>query len=274
MILILTPTICLNLFSLSDAPALTNEQDSTVVSNSVETTEGRNNAPDSNNKDWDDETASTAVSAVRSAPADSSAAVLDMKTHGSNAEAENIAEKLRVEATKKQLAAAREGMEREALKLKEEREKEKGGKRTAPTVGTGRPMFSHLRGAGAGGLSRTRLGATSKLDTQDQELFPDLASASKILEKKEKDNKPVFKVAKKTPVGGGASWASKMKATPPTPTEAIVDSPAPAPEGPVQDTPAKPPKETPAPAPAPAPRVVKKATKKKKKDLSTFKPGA
>merc|ERR1712151_495507 len=59
------------------------------------------------------------------------------------------------------------------------------------------------------GLSRVRLGATQKLDTQDESLFPDLASASAIIEQQQKSQQPAFKAPKKTPVGGGATWASK-----------------------------------------------------------------
>ena len=199
---------------------------------------------------------------------------------------DNIAEKLRVEETKAQLAAARIGMEREAQKLKEEREqkekkkeeanKSRFGAAAAGMGGSGGKWVpSRLRSgtAGGGALPRMRMGAAAggfgKVDTADEELFPDLAAADKILEKKEQANQPHFKPPKKTPVGGGASWATKMAKK------------APAAKAPVEKEPeAKPepaPVPSPAPAPAPvaaAPKIVKKATKKKKKDLSTFKPSS
>ena len=70
-------------------------------------------------------TSSTAASGDNAhvAPAASSGVVLDYKSlapkRGTGSD--NIAEKLRLEETKAQLAAAREGMEREAQKLKEEK---------------------------------------------------------------------------------------------------------------------------------------------------------
>jgi hypothetical protein len=210
--------------------------------------------------------------------------LLEVKSMGSKrTEEEDIAEKLRVEETKAQLAAAKEGMEREAAKFREELDKKKQGaepeKGAGPRFGAaaaaamggsgGKWLPPHMRGGGGGwGVART---TSQKLDTQDQELFPDLASADKILEKKEKKPAPVFKAPKKTPVGGGASWASKP-ANKPAEAEAappkMEQAPVPAPEAPKQEEPKV--AESFAVAKAPAKKTV---TKKKKKDLSTFKPG-
>jgi len=223
--------------------------------------------------------------------------VLNMKPIDTKrTESDNIAEKLRVEETRAQLAAAREGMEREAAKLKEEQEKKEQEKKEKEAAASGRFGAAaaslgsagagtggkwvprHLRGGGMGagpGMSRgwgAGMGmGTQKLDVQDEELFPDLAAADKILEQKEKEQQPVFKVPKKTPVGGGASWASKMS---PPKKEKTTEKTESAPE-PVKE-------EAPAPAPAAATTTTTTTTtpsptkiapkKKKKKDLSTFKP--
>jgi hypothetical protein len=135
------------------------------------------------------------------------AGVLDMKSFDpKRTDPDNIAEKLRLEETKAQLASAREGMEREAAKLKQQRDQKQQTEKTSSIW-----IAPSLR---ASAISRTRMGTTSqKLDVQDEQLFPDLAAADKILEKKEKDDAPKFKVVKKTPVGGGASWASKASTT-------------------------------------------------------------
>ncbi|KAL7581539.1 hypothetical protein ACA910_022104 [Epithemia clementina (nom. ined.)] len=46
-----------------------------------------------------------------------------------------------------------------------------------------------------------------------EELFSDLAAADKIFEQKEK-SAPTSRGPKKTPVGGGVSWATKTNSTP------------------------------------------------------------
>lgn len=267
---------------------------------------------------WDDEamvanTFRKNVVVVSNTPS-TSGGLLDMKSFDpKRTDPDNIAEKLRVEETKAQLAAAREGMEREAAKLKEERERkelaklelEKSRLGTASSS-TGKWVAPSLRAAKASVVTRPRIGGSSsqKLDVQDEELFPDLAAADKILEKKERDKAPVIKAPKKTPVGGGASWASKPittkeKVDSATAKEKVdsatakekVDSVAaePSSEPDSLQTDAVPETETKVediqaeklpPTPALATEAVntqhvakKTVTKKKKKDLSTFKPG-
>lgn len=147
---------------------------------------------------------------------------LDLKSTGNDQD--NIAMKLQVEETRAQLAAAREGMEREAQRIKEEKErkeqeaKDKTGARFGGAVSdlsasgaSGRWVPSVMR---AGGLSMSdRLGGASgqqKINTEDENLFPDLASADAIMEKK-KHEQPAYTAAKKTPVGGGATWGERPK---------------------------------------------------------------
>jgi hypothetical protein len=221
----------------------------------------------------------------------STAGVLDMKSLDiKRTDPNSIAEKLRVEETKAQLAAAREGMEREAAKLKEERERKEQAKleaekarfgTAASVAASGTWVAPHRRGNPAtSSLSNSRMPISSgnqKLDVQDEELFPDLAAADKVLEKKEKDQAPIFKITKKTPVGGGATWASKTT-TPPASksldpaTISDTSKPEPVATEPdlVQET-----DTTDIPPTEPLqPSIKKTVVKKKKKDLSTFKPGS
>ena len=236
------------------------------------------------------------------------AGVLDMKSlDPKRSDPDNIAEKLRLQETKAQLAAAREGME--AAKLKEERErKERAAKvetksRFGVAASSGIWVAPHLRSSGTATMSRSRVGIGStsqKLDVQDEELFPDLASAGKILERMERNQAPLFKAPKKTPVGGNASWASKAagsKGTQPIASAAlkIPDAPSAKEDNDVQpkieevnvepliskpstdeaeniDTPTD--VSSPASETASQVAVKKTVTKKKKKDLSTFKPGS
>lgn len=254
---------------------------------------------------WDDAALAAATTKTLSVTAGGATAeLLDMKALEST-ESHNIAERMRVEETKAALQAARDGMEREAARIKEQQEKKKETGKPAPaaaasTSGSTSGRFGaaaaslndsngggmgakwvppHLRSGGGGvsGLrsSREKTPGSQKLDTQDESLFPDLASADKILEK-EKQQGPAYKVPKKTPVGGGATWGSRA---------AIKNSVVPATAPPKEETKELSTKEEPTveppkvEAPAPEPKasagagVVKK--KKKKKDLSTFKkPGS
>jgi hypothetical protein len=213
---------------------------------------------------------------------------LDLK----RSEQGDIAEKLRVEETKAQLAAAKAGMEKEAQRLKEEKElKKQGGFQEVVT--NNKPRFGaaaagmaggskwlppHMR-SGGGGLSSMPsrfAGASQKVDTQDENLFPDLAAASAILEQQKQQ--PAYKAPKKTPVGGGATWGNRPKlnlASKKVDTEKPA-VPEPKPEvKPVETKSAEPepaaqPAKTAEPAAAPAAAPIK-PKKKKKKDLSTFK---
>lgn len=227
------------------------------------------------------------------------AEALDMKSlnlKGSGDE-DDIAEKLRVEETKAQLKAAKEGMARQAALLKEKKAAESAantkpatGSRfasAAASMGSGSGMGGskwvppHMRGgAGTGSALSSRMLSPQKLDTENEELFPDLAAADKILEEKERADQPVFRAAKKTPVGGGATWATKKPtaAAPPAERKPVSLAPAPSKKDPAPEAKATPP-EPPAPEkdePAKAPVALKPKKpmkKKKKKDISTFKVG-
>jgi hypothetical protein len=211
-----------------------------------------------------------------------------------------IAEKLRVEETKAQLASAREGMERQAAKLKDDRDKkdEKKAEKNASipsnprfgaaaaTMGAGgtgaKWLPPHLR-AGGGGASMTRApmpgsigGFQKKVDTNDEQLFPDLATADAIIEKQSQQTQP-GKAPKKTPVGGGATWATKMKKpsvkAPRAPKAEPVVAAAPPNADKESEEQAKTETAAPESAAPVAKAPIKKRTVKKKKDLSTFKPG-
>jgi hypothetical protein len=239
------------------------------------------------NDQWEDEALATATARKAAVATGSTAELLELKALDLKAnEKDDIAEKLRIEETKKQLAAAKEGMEKEAQRIKEQREmkftdvatsKPRFSGAAAPRFGAaaaglaatgGKWVPPHMRGGG--GMVPRGLGVgrgSHKLDTQDESLFPDLAAADAILEQQKE--KPAYSVAKKTPVGGGATWGSKpkiKKAKPekskeeqtPEPAEEEASAPAPAPE----------------PVEASVPKSTVKPKKKKKKDLSTFKPAS
>jgi len=291
------------------------------------------------NEQWDDEAyTSSRTKKVTAAPMTSSSTgtteLLDMKALDPKRNNQNnIKEKLRVNENKALLANARKGMEREAQRIKDEKKgivpKVKpvvasrfagaaanvggGGSASGGALGAtgGKWVPPHMRGGGGGGgmggggLSRVRMGASAslmsqKLDTQDESLFPDLASAATIIEKQQQFQQPAYMAPKKTPVGGGATWASKslkkktapiVKSKPSLSTTTSLSSSksaaaAPAPETAQEKTPepvvavAAAKKAEPASvvdkektATAAASKPVKKTkTKKKKKDLSTFKP--
>lgn len=260
--------LLLTLLFYREAPALSNEHD--VVLETPETNE--------NNSEWDDQAVVGTSNQFRS----TSDAVLDFKVNSGNGiDTDDIASKLRTQETKAQLAAAREGMERQALKLKEEKEKKEKAKEEASNSRFGAaagsaagakwvaPSLRRQMGT-AGNPSRPKMGG--KLDVEDEELFPDLAAAGKILEQKEKESQPLFKPAKKTPVGGGASWASKStkKAEPAAATAEEAPEPkAPEPEAATAGT-----DSTEAPSKPTIPVVKKPIMKKKKKDVSSFKPSS
>lgn len=198
-------------------------------------------------------------------------------------EQEDIAEKLRVEETKKQLEAARIGMEKEAQRLKEEQAAAEAKKRereanrfgaAAANVGSGigggskwvpsrmrNTMPSPSVGASRFGAAATATGYQKKVDTKDEELFPDLATADKLIQQEE---------AQKAEKAAAAAAANRARAIASKPRWGMkADKEEKKPEE-VKETPAPTPAPAPVAAPAPAPTAVKKK-KKKKKDLSTFK---
>ncbi|KAL3943910.1 MAG: hypothetical protein SGBAC_002027 [Bacillariaceae sp.] len=265
-----------------DAPALSTDNDlvaTTDLPSAAETVVAE--TADSNDQ-WDEKKLA-AKAARKTAVANASAAeLLDMKALDLKGnEQDGIAEKLRIEETKAQLAAAKEGMVREAQKLKEERgKKDSEAPANKPRFGAaaaglaangGKWVPRHMREGGP--MSRGLMGSQNqKLDTQDEQLFPDLAAADALLQQKKE--KPAYAVPKKTPVGGGATWGSKPK-----PKKASQPKPEPEPEPePAQEEPVATEEAKPEPAATAAAPVVKAPikpkNKKKKKDLSTFNAGA
>jgi len=241
--------------------------------------------------DWDESALASKV--AKPAPTiatNGPAEIKDMRAFVSQrSEQDDIAERMRVEETKQKLAAAREGMEKEAQRLKEE----KGAKETkkqensqpsnrfgqaAANIGGGasggKYVPAHLRNrstpASGPGPSGSRFGAAAsatgyqkKVDTNDEELFPDLATADKLIQ--DVENQKIANAA-------AAAKANKAKAIASKPrwgirAEKKEEKPIVEEEKPVS-------KEAEAPVPVAAATsaapVVKKK-KKKKKDLSTFK---
>jgi hypothetical protein len=294
---------------LSDAPAISFGQGGEQAGLSSSAAPSDDNQGRFTGDQWDDEALAAATTSRRvggqsaggnysssAAHAGSTGdAVLDIKQLGgggasgsSKIDPDNIAEKLRVEETKAKLAAAREGMEREAARLEAERQKKeqdaaaKGPTSSVSSNTVGRWTAARMRNQQmGGGPSRNTELSAGKIDIRDEELFPDLASADKILEEKEKSLQASYFAPKKTPVGGGAGWGKaavkkevKREVAPPP-------AAAPAPARPV--TPEKPKAAAPA---APAASAAKSTTTtattekkastavkpKKKKDLSTFNP--
>lgn len=259
-----------------DAPAVSNESEVPVAS-AIAT---------SNNDtgDWDENALASRVAkaAVASTVGTGAAEIMEMKGMKRN-EQEDIAEKLRVEETKKQLEAARIGMEKEAQRLKEEqaaaeaKKKEREANRfgvAAANVGGGiggaskwvpSRMRNTMPAPSVGsrfGAAATATGFQKKVDTKDEELFPDLATADKLIQQEE---------AQKAEKAAAASAANKARAIASKPRWGMKADKEKEEEKKPEEV-----KEVPAPAPvsapvaAPAPTAVKKK-KKKKKDLSTFK---
>jgi hypothetical protein len=265
--------------------------------NNIACNNNSNSSPE--NEQWDDEAlgASLAGTATKKGSQTTTNNVLDMKSiDPKKGSTDTIAEKLRLQETKAQLAAAREGMERQAQKIKES--KEKMLETTTATAATGANRFAaasastkwvptHMRGAGSSGTQQLRAGGGGKLDVADNELFPDLAAADKIL--KEKETQKMYKPIKKTPVGGGATWASQKQpvtaaaaTTSSSKQAAVVSHTSVSPEplttttataAVVEEEALKVESVVPVANPvSPAVVAPKLAIKKKKKDLSTFKP--
>jgi hypothetical protein len=288
----------------SDAPALSNFQDpgvakvtAAVASAEITGTEDNNQAQADVSKtaeQWDDEALAAATyKKGATAASTGSGGLADMKSMDPKRSDQGyIKEKMRVEETKAQLAAAREGMERQAAQLKVDKEKKDEKKQANQGSITSNPRFGaaaasmsaggtgtkwlppHLRAGGGGGASMTRApmpgsigGFQRKVDTADEQLFPDLATADAIIEKQDKDSR----APKKTPVGGGATWGNKIK-------KPVVRAPKvePVTASPIAGKESEEPAKTETAAPVSAAPVAKapKRVVKKKKDLSTFKPGS
>ena len=260
----------------------------------------QSNANDSNS-DWAETTQETKIQRVVVAASNGGPSeLLDMTALDKRRnEEDDIAERMRVEETKAQLAAAREGMEKKENDAKEAKldlnekvssapaggsrfgaaaaniadgDGTTGGKwiprhmRNAPPSsrsGLGGSMGMGSRSMGMGGSASTS-GFQRKVDTNDENLFPDLATADKLIAEEEEHKQMAARRAKA---------AAKPKPTPAKPVPPVEEKPAA-----VIEEKKEPPKETPAPSLAPAATTSTssaaaglKKKKKKKKDLSTFK---
>jgi hypothetical protein len=215
---------------------------------------------------------------------------------------DDIAERLRVEETKAQLAAAKAGMEREAARLNAPPSANVAATPTAVTTASW--VAPHRRGGGTAGMSLSSSSSLRSshgmLNTTSQELFPDLRTADAILEKQQQQQqlnqmKPMKLTSSIEGVGGGATWGGKptttttrtplnlKKATPKTTIATTKDNPIQShvekDMSPVKDEILPIVNEEinleatslTEPAAVPVPKK-KPLLKKKKKDLSTFKP--
>ncbi len=264
------------------------------------------------NDDWDESQAAAwgSNAAATNSGADSKVSeLLDMQAlQVKRNEEDDVAERLRVEETKAQLARAKEGMAKEAERLaaeKAEKEAKAAERKASASQATGgRWVPAHMRNTG-GGVSVGGGG----LSSTNEELFPDLAAADKILADKEKQEEEERKrIANSQPIRAPSGWGSRLgggsaaAAAAPAQRKPLNLTPAPAERKPLNLAPPpaaeksevvdtketvvekkedKPATETPAPAvkpapaatatPTPAPEKKKVLKKKKKKDLSSFK---
>jgi len=288
---------------------------------------------------WDDEALAAKLS--RTTPVVTATAVKKGKVaelmnmqelESKRREEDDIAERMRVEETKAALAAAKEGMEREAQRLRLENEAKQKAQQDAAI---GKPRFGaaaaavgdssssasgttiggkwvppHMRSTGggggggiggrglasafsssSGGPSSSMMGGSGmgpgssfqrKVNTQDENMFPDLATADAIVTQQQQQKQAQSAMPRRSKTTN--AWGSSAAATKKQPPKKSEPSPPPpAAEADPEPTPSKPatpepPTKTEAPVVAPA-SVSKpdvgaglKKKKKKKKDLSTFKP--
>jgi hypothetical protein len=225
--------------SCSDAPALSNDPSASNNNNNSATASSDTSAMDQHqhptplstlyeksddpNSEWDDTavvsigntatTTSLVLEATTTATSELGSLSLSSTTTGGGGVSNigtlstndyddtTIAEKLRVEETRTQLANARIGMERQAAAvIAAAAEKEEKKAVTTPSTG-GRWVPAHLRNQTAA-AGRGRFGnsnAAAKLDVASNELFPDLQSAVDHIEteKQTKQSTKTIKVSMK-----------------------------------------------------------------------------
>lgn len=174
------------------------------------------------------------------------AELLDMQAlNAKRNEQDDVAERLRIEETKEQLARAKEGMAKEAERMEAEKAN-KEAKAAARASGQGRALGgsttlgggsssggkwipSHMRNTGGAAIGGPRFGLGSvrgpasmdgsgfqkPVDTANEEIFPDLAAAENIIaekEKQEKDKKE--RLAGRAPIGWGGAAAAATATVP------------------------------------------------------------
>jgi len=240
-----------------------------------------------NEKDGDWDESAMASKAAKPAPSATNgpAEIKDMSAFGTKtSEQDDIAQRMRTEEIKSKLAAAKEGMKKEEQRLKEEQAAKESKKQensqtsnrfgsAAAAVGGGigsKWVPSHMRGRSTpapgprfgAAVSAASGGFQKKVDTNDEELFPDLATADRLIQDEED---------KKAANAAAASAANRAKAATAKPRWGIRAEKKEE-KKPVEKEEPKPEEvkvEATVPASA-APAPIKKK-KKKKKDLSTFK---
>ena len=181
-------------------------------------------AENTTNNSW-----GNAAAAGGGAGADNKVAeLLDMQTLKGEVD---VAERLRIEETKAQLARAKEGMAKEAERLeREKKEKEekasarKMGIAAAVEGGGGKWVPSHMRGGGSSIRGPAVMGGVKQPNMADEELFPDLAAADKILAEKEKQEKAEQERLAKSAAAGGAvrapsGWGNRTGGASAAPTQ-------------------------------------------------------
>mmetsp|Transcript_15958 Transcript_15958/g.33511 ORF Transcript_15958/g.33511 Transcript_15958/m.33511 type:complete len:409 (+) Transcript_15958:218-1444(+) len=222
-----------------------------------------------NNKKWGSASgggkiANDSATSVANSSENKVAELLDMATLQAQwNEQDDVAERLRIEETKKQLAKAKEGMEKEAERLRLEKEKKEAaanarssglGLGGSAAGAGGKWVPSHLRGGGSsirGPASMDGGTGVRKVNMEDEELFPDLAAADKILaakEEKEREGKermakassgkivapsgwgqrPPLNLAPKSTDGGAAAPTQRKPLNLAPPSKKVDDAPAPA----------------------------------------------
>jgi hypothetical protein len=199
-----------------DAPAMSNEPMQVMdVDHHSTTAESSTTAAweaaGGGGEGWDDE--ALAASLVKSAPRASGHAtteLLDMNSLSlKRREEDDVAERMRVEDTRAQLAAAKAGMEREAARLAAAAASDAKPKSAGPAGMNKSWVAPHLRSGGT--TTSTRTGFGTRLDTQSEELFPDLHMAEAILEKQQQQQQITKALAANSKVtaggvGAGATW--------------------------------------------------------------------
>jgi hypothetical protein len=199
-----------------------------ISSLSLNTKPTTNLSAPSTGGDWDE----TAVAPTQANATGHGAAaeLMDMKAlELKRSEQDDIAERMRVEETRAKLAAAREGMEKEAQRLKDEKEKEEAKKAASQASRFGAAASSGIGGGGGGkwvpvhmrnsapvaprampgasrfGAAASNTGFQRKVDTGNEELFPDLATAGKLAQEEEEQKAAIAAVKQ-------AAFAKKAKA--------------------------------------------------------------
>lgn len=262
-----------------DAPAITgNSSKATDLSSSVNGTQAVNSNTSTTNNEfslpsirsekkddegWEDSSATILSSRSKIAVANkkSVSELLDMNAiEKSRREQDDVVERMRVEETKAALASARIGMEKEAERLKEAKNKQEAqlssnNQRVESGGTSGKWVPVHLRGGASKALGNSRLmmskarGRASVPDTEDTMDFPDLGAANAAIEaqkkqqkerqekerqEKERQRAATFKptginwASNRSSIGGAATMRKKLEIKPTSNSKVTSSQPRPA----------------------------------------------